>query len=66
MDIYGTFQFCSIGVLAAPVTVRLSRTYFGGPGRIIVFLWTGLLMAGEMASLDLSKYRIMLIDHSTN
>ncbi|KAK0294950.1 hypothetical protein LTS00_006416 [Friedmanniomyces endolithicus] len=27
MDVFGAFQLCSIGILAAPVTVRLSRTY---------------------------------------
>jgi hypothetical protein len=30
MDIYGAFQLCAIGILTAPATVRLSRTYFGG------------------------------------
>lgn len=47
MDVYGAFQLCSIGILAAPVTVRLSRTYFFDPGRNIIFLWTGLILAGE-------------------
>lgn len=46
MDIYGAFQFCSIALLAAPLTVRLSRTYFYDPGRNIIFLWTILLLAG--------------------
>ncbi|RFU28503.1 hypothetical protein B7463_g7840, partial [Scytalidium lignicola] len=48
MDVYGAFQFCSIGILAAPLTVRLSRTYFYDPGRNIIFLWTGLILAGEI------------------
>lgn len=47
MDIYGAFQLCSIGVLAAPVTVKLSRTYFYDPGRNIIFAWTALILAGE-------------------
>lgn len=47
MDVYGAFQLCSIGILAAPVTVRLSRTYFYDPGRNTIFLWTGLILAGE-------------------
>lgn len=46
MDIYGAFQVCSIGILAAPLTVRLSRTYFYDPGRNIIFLWTILILMG--------------------
>ena len=46
MDIYGAFQLCSIGILAAPLTVTLSRTYFNAPGRNTIFLWTGLLLTG--------------------
>ncbi|OQE28041.1 hypothetical protein PENFLA_c005G04948 [Penicillium flavigenum] len=46
MDIYGAFQLCAIGILTAPATVRLSRTYFNNPGRDIIFLWTVLLLAG--------------------
>jgi hypothetical protein len=48
MDIYGAFQLCSIGILAGPVTVRLSRTYFNDPGRNTIFLWAGLILAGEL------------------
>jgi hypothetical protein len=47
MDVYGAFQLCAIGILAAPVTVRLSTTYFFDPGRNIIFLWTILVLAGE-------------------
>lgn len=47
MDVYGAFQLCSIGILAAPITVRLSQTYFRVPGRNIIFLWTGLILSGE-------------------
>ncbi|EAW14204.1 uncharacterized protein ACLA_072370 [Aspergillus clavatus NRRL 1] len=57
MDVFGAFQFCSIGVLTAPVTVRLSRTYFNEPGRNIIFLWTGLILAG-LVSLTVEFYRI--------
>jgi hypothetical protein len=46
MDIYGAFQFCSIAILAAPLTVRLSKTYFYDPGRNIIFIWTAILLAG--------------------
>jgi hypothetical protein len=47
MDIYGAFQLCSIGILAAPITIRLSPTYFSLPGRNVIFGWTGLILAGE-------------------
>jgi hypothetical protein len=49
MDVFGAFQFCAIAILAAPLTVRLSRTYFYDPGRNIIFLWTVLILAGLMA-----------------
>ena len=47
MDIFGAFQLCSIGILAAPVTVMLSRTYFNDPGRNTIFLWAFLLLVGQ-------------------
>jgi hypothetical protein len=47
MDIYGAFQLCSIGILAAPVALRLSRTYFSGIGSTYIVLWTSLVVAGE-------------------
>ncbi|KAI1814215.1 hypothetical protein GGS20DRAFT_429543 [Poronia punctata] len=56
MDIYGAFQICSIGILAAPITVYNSKTYFNDPGRNIIFLWTGLLLTG-MLSLTVEFYR---------
>ncbi|RYP30302.1 hypothetical protein DL767_006336 [Monosporascus sp. MG133] len=46
MDVYGAFQLCSIGVLAAPVTVQFSRTYFFDPARNLIFLWSSLLFIG--------------------
>lgn len=46
MDVYGAFQLCSIGILAAPVTVRLSNTYFLDRSRNIIFLWTGIVLSG--------------------
>lgn len=49
MDVYGAFQLCAIGVLAGPATVRLSQTYFNAPGRNLIFLWTGLLLAGLLS-----------------
>ncbi|KAF1851414.1 uncharacterized protein K460DRAFT_271768 [Cucurbitaria berberidis CBS 394.84] len=57
MDLYGAFQLCSIGILAAPLTVRLSRTYFFDPGRNIIFLWTILILCGLVA-LCVEFYRI--------
>ncbi|KAI0436470.1 hypothetical protein F4803DRAFT_572369 [Xylaria telfairii] len=56
MDIYGAFQICSVGILAAPITVYNSKTYFNDPGRNIIFLWTGLLLAG-MLSLTVEFFR---------
>lgn len=47
-DIYGALQFCSIGILAAPVTVKLSSTFFYDPGRNIIFLWTALILSGQI------------------
>lgn len=57
MDIFGAFQFCAIGILAAPLTVRLSRTYFYDPGRNIIFLWTILILMGLVA-LCVEFYRV--------
>ncbi|KAI1366434.1 hypothetical protein F5Y08DRAFT_132443 [Xylaria arbuscula] len=56
MDIYGAFQICSIGILAAPITVYNSKTYFNDPGRNIIFIWTSLLLAG-MLSLTIEFFR---------
>ena len=50
MDIYGAFQLCSIGILAAPVTVMMSKTFFNDPGRNIIFLWALLILTGERAN----------------
>jgi hypothetical protein len=47
MDVYGAFQLCSIAILVAPMTVRLSKTYFNTRGRNTIFLWAGLILAGE-------------------
>ncbi|KAI0006590.1 hypothetical protein F4779DRAFT_556070 [Xylariaceae sp. FL0662B] len=49
MDVFGAFQLCSIGILAAPAMVRMSKTYFYDPGRNLIFLWTGLLLAGLLS-----------------
>jgi len=61
MDIFGAFQFCSIAILAAPLTVRLSRTYFYDPGRNIIFLWTILILTGLVA-LCVEFYRVTPTD----
>lgn len=47
MDIYGAFQLCSIGILAAPVATMMSKTYFNDPGRNVIFLWTILILSGR-------------------
>ena len=57
MDIYGAFQLCAVGILAAPVTVRLSNTYFYTVGRNLIFLWTGLLLSGKTILIQLAKSR---------
>ena len=49
MDLYGALQLCSIGILTAPVTARLSKTYFNNPGRNTIFAWTVLVLAGKCA-----------------
>ncbi|KAL8377670.1 hypothetical protein RB595_008388 [Gaeumannomyces hyphopodioides] len=56
LDVYGAFQLSSIAILAAPVTLRRSTTYFDGPGRNIIFVWTTILLAG-MLSLAVELYR---------
>ncbi|KAH9883690.1 hypothetical protein F4778DRAFT_775049 [Xylariomycetidae sp. FL2044] len=61
MDVFGAFQLCSIGILAAPVTVRHSRTYWFDPGRNLIFLWTGVLLAG-LLSLTVEFFRITPVD----
>ncbi|KAK3998101.1 hypothetical protein QBC44DRAFT_313878 [Cladorrhinum sp. PSN332] len=61
MDIYGAFQFCSIGILTAPATVRLSTTYFNNPGRNTIFAWATLLLMGLLA-LTVEFYRSEPVD----
>ncbi|KAK2038558.1 hypothetical protein LZ31DRAFT_599543 [Colletotrichum somersetense] len=56
LDIYGALQYCSIGILAGPVTVKLSSTYSHQRGRNIIFIWTGLILAG-LLSLAVEFYR---------
>lgn len=57
MDIYGAFQLCAIGILAGPVTVRISGTYFNAPGRNLIFLWTTVVLAG-LISLTVEFFRV--------
>ncbi|OLN88030.1 hypothetical protein CCHL11_00184 [Colletotrichum chlorophyti] len=56
VDVYGALQFCTIGILAVPITVKVSDTYFHERGRNTVFVWTGLLLAG-LLSLAVEFYR---------
>lgn len=65
MDIYGAFQLCAIGILAAPVTVMMSKTYFNDPGRNTIFLWTFLLLIG-LLSMTIEFYRIETHDCTTD
>ncbi|RYP00919.1 hypothetical protein DL764_006365 [Monosporascus ibericus] len=61
MDVYGAFQLCSIGVLAAPVTVQFSRTYFFDPARNLIFLWSSLLFIG-LVCLTIEFFRITPVE----
>ncbi|RYP72541.1 hypothetical protein DL771_004181 [Monosporascus sp. 5C6A] len=59
MDVYGAFQLCSIGVLAAPVAVQFSRTYFFDPARNLIFLWSSLLF---IVCLTIEFFRITPVE----
>jgi hypothetical protein len=48
-------------MLAAPLTVRVSQTYFFAQGRNIIFLWTILMVAG-LISLCIEFYRVTATD----
>lgn len=61
MDVYGAFQLCSIGIVAAPVTVALSRTYFEIRGRNTIFIWTTLILAGEPLTADVSETLLLTV-----
>lgn len=65
MDIYGSFQLCAIGVLAGPVTVRLSETYFNAPGRNMIFVWTVMILAG-LLSLTVEFFRTNVVPCPAN
>ncbi|KAI7204825.1 hypothetical protein KC316_g522 [Hortaea werneckii] len=45
LDIYGAFQFCAIAILVAPMTARVSRTYFKDHGRNAIFVWSVFVVA---------------------
>lgn len=47
MDVYGAFQLCSIAILVAPMTVKISETYNKTRGSNTIFLWAGLILSGE-------------------
>jgi len=57
MDIFGAFQLLAIGILVAPITARLSRTYFRDPGRNAIILWSTMVIAG-LISLTVEFYRV--------
>ncbi|KAH8668415.1 hypothetical protein BX600DRAFT_548767 [Xylariales sp. PMI_506] len=57
MDIYGIFQLCSIGILIAPLSIKMSQSHFTHRAyNGIAFLWTALLLAG-LLSLTIEFYR---------
>ncbi|KAI7265044.1 hypothetical protein KC345_g8607 [Hortaea werneckii] len=49
LDIYGAFQFCAIAILVAPMTARVSRTYFKDHGRNAIFVWSVFVVAGLLS-----------------
>ncbi|KAI7211385.1 hypothetical protein KC333_g7706 [Hortaea werneckii] len=57
LDIYGAFQFCAIAILVAPMTARVSRTYFKDHGRNAIFVWSVFVVAG-LLSLIVEFFRI--------
>ncbi|RMY03390.1 hypothetical protein D0868_07490 [Hortaea werneckii] len=57
LDIYGAFQFCTIAILVAPMTARVSRTYFKDHGRNAIFVWAVFVVAG-LLSLIVEFFRI--------
>jgi hypothetical protein len=61
LDIFGAFQLCAIAMLAAPLTVRISQTYFFTQGRNIIFLWT-ILMAAGLIALCIEFYRVTMTE----
>jgi len=61
MDIFGAFQLCSIGILAAPVTVPLSRIYFTNSIRMLISSWTVLILIGTLRSW-LSPYNPIILN----
>ncbi|PMD28605.1 hypothetical protein NA56DRAFT_559523, partial [Hyaloscypha hepaticicola] len=60
MDVFGAFQLCAIGILAAPVTVRLSQSYFTNLTRNIISLWTILILTGKFSPLFPLEILLML------
>ncbi|ORY08579.1 hypothetical protein BCR34DRAFT_391779 [Clohesyomyces aquaticus] len=57
MDVYGAFQLCAIGIVAAPFTLNASRTYVQAAGRNIILVLTSLILAGLIA-LTIEFYRV--------
>lgn len=47
LDIYGAFQMCSLGMLAVPISLKMSKTYFNNPARNTIFAWSILVLAGK-------------------
>jgi hypothetical protein len=47
MDIYGALQICTIGIIAAPITIKLFPTYVHNLGKTTICMWAGLVLAGK-------------------
>lgn len=64
MDVFGAFQLCAIGILAAPVTVRLSLSYFTNLTRNMISFWTFLILAGKFPPL-FPLEDLLMLNYST-
>lgn len=60
MDVFGAFHLCAIGILAAPVTVRLSQSYFTNLTRNMISLWTILILTGKFSPIFLLEILFIL------
>ncbi|KAE9368575.1 hypothetical protein N431DRAFT_494006 [Stipitochalara longipes BDJ] len=65
LDIYGALETCAIGIIAAPVTIRLSPEYYYDLGRNTIFLWLCLVLAG-LTSITVEFYRVTTSDCATD
>jgi hypothetical protein len=59
MDVYGAFQICAIGVVAAPVTAVMSRTYKKHQGAELIFIWSSLILAGKYSDCQIRPIKYL-------